>query len=92
MSYSIYLIQSHYDQTVSHFKNLQCLITQEDKIILMGDAVLRADHEYIQDMKHIYVLESESLLLHTKPPHLSIINYNELAEYILNANQCVRLN
>lgn len=89
---TIYLLQGNYVQTQATLQKLTTLLTEQDVIVLFGEAILAWLDEKIQLSNPIYMLDEEQVYvqeLDNSP--LKIVSFDELADLILAYQQCVRL-
>lgn len=89
---TIYLLQGNYVQTQATLQKLTTLLTEQDVIVLFGEAILAWLDEKIQLSNPIYMLDEEQIYvqeLDNLP--LKIVSFDELADLILAYQQCVRL-
>lgn len=89
---TIYLLQGNYVQTQATLQKLTTLLTEQDVIVLFGEAILAWLDEKIQLSNPIYMLDEEQIYvqeLDNSP--LKIVSFDELADLILAYQQCVRL-
>lgn len=89
---TIYLLQGNYVQTQATLQKLTMLLTEQDVIVLFGEAILAWLDEKIQLSNPIYMLDEEQIYvqeLDNSP--LKIVSFDELADLILAYQQCVRL-
>lgn len=89
---TIYLLQGNYVQTQATLQKLTMLLTEQDVIVLFGEAILAWLDEKIQLSNPIYMLDEEQIYvqeLDNLP--LKIVSFDELADLILAYQQCVRL-
>lgn len=89
---TIYLLQGNYVQTQATLQKLTMLLTEQDVIVLFGEAILAWLDEKIQLSNPIYMLDEEQIYvqeLDNLP--LKIMSFDELADLILAYQQCVRL-
>lgn len=89
---TIYLLQGNYVQTQATLQKLTMLLTEQDVIVLFGEAILAWLDEKIQLSNPIYMLDEEQIYvqeLDNLP--LKIMSFDELADLILAYQQCVHL-
>lgn len=89
---TIYLLQGNYVQTQATLQKLTTLLTEQDVIVLFGEAILAWLDEKNQLSNPIYMLDEEQIYvqkLDNLP--LKIMSFDELADLILAYQQCVRL-
>lgn len=89
---TIYLLQGNYVQTQATLQKLTMLLTEQDVIVLFGEAILAWLDEKMQLSNPIYMLDEEQIYvqeLDNLP--LKIMSFDELADLILAYQQCVRL-
>lgn len=88
---TLYLIQASYASTPLALSKLKQLYTQGDKVVLMGESVMHATHEVIQNIVECYVLENEQPLLTAHPAHIQLIDYTTFATLCLQFNRSISL-
>lgn len=89
---TLYLIQSCFSQTDRILTQLDQMYSPHDHIILMGDAVLYAHDNRLEQKKNIYILENDAEILPEKcPNHIQLINYVHFAELVLDFTRCISL-
>lgn len=89
---TLYMIQASHAATTQIIEQLSQLYSENDQVILMGDAVLSVEHPFIQQLKQIYILENEAELLpQPEVKNLKIINYAEFAELCLGFSRCISM-
>lgn len=90
---TLYMIQASHAATAQIIEQLSQLYSENDQVILMGDAALSVEHPFIQQLKQIYMLENEAELLPHFPEvkNLKIINYAEFAELCLGFSRCISM-
>lgn len=89
---TIYLLQGNYVQTQATLQKLTTLLTEQDVIVLFGEAILAWLDEKMQLSNPIYMLDEEQIYvqeLDNLP--VKIMSFDELADLILAYQQCVRL-
>lgn len=91
-NHTLYLIQSNYANTELILTKLNSMITSDDSVILMGDALFFIESEAIKSCSNLYILENDAENL---PPIESsatqIIGYDEFSDLVLNFKRCVTL-
>ncbi|WOE32090.1 MULTISPECIES: DsrH/TusB family sulfur metabolism protein [unclassified Acinetobacter] len=89
---NLFLIQSNFAATPQALLKLQSLYSDNDQIVLMGDAVQFVHHFFLQQLKAIYILQNDSdLLLNLNPHNLHVIEYHAFAELCLQHQRCISL-
>ena len=89
---TLYLVQSHFANTESTLSKLNQISTQQDSIVLMGDAILAADSAQLQNKTQLYMLENDADLLASQPhTDIKIINYAEFSDLVLSFQRCISL-
>lgn len=64
----------------------------DDSIIVLGDAVLQITLNIVKDYSNLYCLSNEQTLLNDDvKEHISVIEYTELADLVLQFRRCVTL-
>ncbi len=89
---TLYLIQADYAATAQVLEQLAKIYSENDQVVLMGDAVLAIEHPFLRKLKEIYILENEAELLpQTEISNLKIIHYLEFAELCLGFSRCISM-
>ena len=89
---TLYLIQSEFSATPAVLTQLGQIATTNDSIVLCADAVLFAQDERIKKFPHLYVLKQDAELMNQASfAHLSILDYDQFANLVLNFTRCVSL-
>ncbi|NHC02823.1 hypothetical protein G9F31_03420 [Acinetobacter sp. 187] len=89
---TLYLVQSHFANTQSALSKLNQISTQQDSIVLMGDAVLAADSVQLKNTTQLYMLENDAELFASQPhTDIKIINYAEFSDLVLSFQRCISL-
>ena len=90
---SLYLVQSNFSATPSVLSKLEQLYSPEDSVVLMGESVLQFQQSFLQQLKYLYVLETDAeILAGQKIENMQIISYAEFADICLKHSRCIRLN
>ena len=89
---NLFLIQSDFSTTPSALAKLEKIYHPEDTVILMGEAVLHQNAEFIQNLDHVYVLETEAEnLAQSDLANIQVISYAQFADVVLNFKRSIRL-
>lgn len=88
---SLYLVQSDYEKTLPILERIETIYSENDSIILMGEAVLHYMNQFLIEKFRIYILESELGLLNEElvPSHIKILNPSQFADLVLEYNRCI---
>lgn len=88
---TLYLVQSDYEKTKSVIERIETIYSQNDSIVLMGDAVLHCFHDLLIKKSRIFILESEIDLLSEDipPPHIKALSSSDFADLILDYTRCI---
>lgn len=88
---SLYLVQSDYEKTLPILERIETIYSENDSIILMGEAVLHYMNQFLIEKSRIYILESELGLLNEElvPSHIKILNPSQFADLVLQYNRCI---
>ncbi len=89
---TLYLIQSNYVATAQSIEQLAQIYAPDDQVVLLGEAVLAINHDFIQSLAVVYVLENDAELL-TQPyaSNVKIIDYADFAALCLAFSRCVSM-
>ena len=87
---NLYLIQSGYQQTLHVLEKLSTVAGSNDAVVLMGDAVLHAQHTHLHHLS-CYILENEIALLGTAAVDIKALSYAEFADLCLQYQRCITL-
>ncbi|MFM6957155.1 MAG: hypothetical protein ACKOXD_00940, partial [Acinetobacter sp.] len=64
----------------------------DDSIVVLGDAVLQITLNIVKDYSNLYCLSNEQTLLNDDvKEHISVIEYTEFADLVLQFRRCVTL-
>ena len=89
---TLYLVQSSFNASPTIFKKLENLHSENDAVVLMGEAVLHANNTFIQNLNHIYVLENEvENLTQSISEKIQVISYAQFADLALNFKRSISL-
>jgi len=89
---TLYIIQANYAATAQVLEQLAKIYSENDQVILMGDAVLLVEHPFLKQLKQFFILENEAELLpQPEIDNLKIIHYAEFAELCLGFNRCISM-
>ncbi|MFC6053274.1 sulfur relay protein TusB [Acinetobacter sp. Ac_877] len=89
---TLYLVQSSFNTTPAMLKKLKQLYAENDAVVLMGEAVLHQNAEFIQNLDHVYVLETEAEnLAQSDLANIQVISYAQFADVVLNFKRSIRL-
>lgn len=92
---TLYLVQSHFANTDAMLSKLNQIWSQQDSIVLMGDAVLAVDFEQLLGKSNLYILKNDAELLASNPKTdisgIKIINYTEFSDLVLSFQRCISL-
>jgi sulfur relay protein TusB/DsrH len=80
---TLYLLQGSYAALEQHIQTLTQVLTTEDSVVLMGDAVLKHQHKVLLQHAHCYVLEQDVALLGDLAHQLTTLNYAQFADLVL---------
>ncbi|USE84667.1 DsrH/TusB family sulfur relay protein [Acinetobacter tibetensis] len=89
---TLFLIQSDYSSVNTKLVQLQSLLQSSDSVVLMGDAVLHAQHDTLQQVERLYVLDTDAaLLIQQLPTHIQVISYAQFADICLAHTRCMTI-
>ena len=89
---TLFLIQAAYSNTEKVWIDLAEMAQTDDSIIVLGDAVLQITLNIVKDYSNLYCLSNEQTLLNDDvKEHISVIEYTELADLVLQFRRCVTL-
>ena len=91
-NHTLYLIQSNYANTESILTKLNSMITSDDSVVLMGDAVFFSQSVNTQICSNLYVLKNDAENIpNVETVDFKIINYDQFSDLILSYSRCVTL-
>lgn len=90
-SNTLYLVQASYSAAPLALSKLRQLYTAGDSVVFMGDAVMHASLDTLQEMKNCYVLENEQALLNGSSQQIQLIDYDAFAALCLQYSRCINL-
>lgn len=91
-NYTLYLIQSNYANTETILTKLNSMITSDDSVVLMGDAVFFSQSVNTQICSNLYVLKNDAENIpNVETVDFKIINYDQFSDLILSYSRCVTL-
>ena len=89
---TLYLVQSSFNASPAAFNKLEKLHSENDAVVLMGEAVLHANTAFIQSSHHVYVLENEvENLIQPISEKIQVISYAQFADLALNFKRSISL-
>lgn len=89
---TLYLVQSSFNATPAMLKKLKQLYAENDAVVLMGESVLHHNAEFLQNLNHVYVLETEAEnLAQSDLANIHVISYAQFADVVLNFKRSIRL-
>ena len=89
---TLFLVQSTFNQTDSNLDQLEHLYSENDQLVLMGDAVLFVHDQRLLNKQHIAILENDAeILVDEIPNHIQKISYAQFADLVLGFKRCIRL-
>lgn len=90
---SLYLVQSTFAATDTTLSKLAQIYSVQDTVILMGEAVLKLSHPFVQQLQGLYILDKDAeILVDQMPENVTVISYAEFADICLQYTRCIRLN
>ena len=89
---TLYLVQSSFANTENVLNKLTQIYSEQDSIVLMGDAALAIHAQQLQGMAKVYLLENDTQLLASTLNHaFKSINYSEFSDLVLSYTRCISL-
>jgi sulfur relay protein TusB/DsrH len=88
---TLYLLQGSYAALEQHIQTLAQVLTTEDSVVLMGDAVLKHQHTVLLQHAHCYALEQDLALLGDVAHQLTTLNYAQFADLVLAHSRHISL-
>ena len=89
---TLYFIQSEFAKTNDILNQLEKMANLNDSIVLFSDAVLFAQDQRLVKYPHLYILEQDAELNPMSLPiHIEQLNYDGLANLVLNFTRCISL-
>ena len=88
---TLFLVQSSFHTASQHLNGLSHVLSSEDSIVLMGDAVLHYQHGTLQNFMNVYALYTDLEILGETSHDLISIDYAQFADLCLKFNRCISL-
>jgi len=89
---TLFLIQAAYSNAEKVWNDLAAIAQTEDSIVVLSDAVLQLTPSVVKDYSNLYCLSNEQSLLNDDvKEHISVIEYTEFADLVLQFERCVTL-
>lgn len=88
---TMYLLQGNYAAVDQHIQTLAQLLTSEDDVVLMGDAVLKHQHPILQQHTRCYALISDLEILGATTHQLTALDYAQFADLVLQHSRHICL-
>lgn len=87
---NLFLLQSSFATTAQAIAKLKALYHPNDQVVLMGDAAQFSKDPFIQQLKHVYILQTDvDLLMNLNTEHIQVIEYNTFADLCLQHARCI---
>ena len=91
-NHTLYLIQSNYANTESILTKLNSIITSDDSVVLMGDALFFSQSVNTQICSNLYLVENDAENVpNIESVDFKIIGYDQFSDLILDYTRCVTL-
>lgn len=88
---TLYLVQSNFHAADNHLNKLANVFTEQDTVVLMGDAVLQHQHEALNNYLNVYALNNDLEILGNISHDLIGIDYAKFADLCLQFTRCISL-
>lgn len=89
---TLYLLQSEFAKTETAITQLEQVYSDNDAIVLMGDAVLFAHDLRWQTKPQVFVLQQDAIVLSPDlASHIQAIDYDQFANLVLQFKRCISL-
>ena len=89
---TLFLVQSPYNNVNKILDELAHMAKADDHIVMMGDSVLQVTDAVVDIYQNIYCLNNEqSLLQDALKQHISILEYAQFADLVLQFQRCITL-
>ena len=89
---TLYLLQSDYAATASILDQLAQIHTPDDSVVLMGESLLYVEHDFLQQLPRVYLLENDAqILVSPLPEHATLLNYAQFADLCLAFKRCISM-
>ena len=89
---TLYFIQSEFAKMNDILNQLEQMANLNDSIVLFSDAVLFAQDQRLITYPHLYILKHDAELNPMPlPSHIQQIDYDGLANLVLNFTRCISL-
>lgn len=88
---TLFLLQGDFKQASSLLQQLQQMAAKTDPVVLMAESTLLLDHPDLQAYP-LYILSTEAeLLTLTIPESVTVLNYSQLTDLLLQYPRCISL-
>lgn len=88
---TLYLLQGSYAALEQHISTLAQVLTANDSVVLMGDAVLKHQHPIFSTHDACYALKTDLELLTAANHQLNAIDYVQFADLVLQHSRHISL-
>lgn len=88
---TLYLVQSNFYAADNHLNKLANVFTEQDSVVLMGDAVLQHQHDVLSSYLNVYALNNDLEILGNVSHDLIGIDYAKFSELCLQFTRCISL-
>ena len=89
---TLFLVQSPYNNVNKILDELAHMAKADDHIVMMGDSVLQVTDAVVDIYQNVYCLNNEqSLLQDALKQHISILEYAQFADLVLQFQRCITL-
>ena len=89
---TLYFIQSEFAKTDMILNQLWQMVSLNDSIVLFADAVLFAQDQRLAAYPYLYIIKQDAELNPIPlPSHIQQLNYDDLANLVLNFTRCISL-
>ncbi|MEB3753847.1 hypothetical protein [Acinetobacter sp. MD2(2019)] len=88
---TLFLLQANFNQATQLLIQLKNMASPSDAVVLMSEAALLVNHPDLA-LYPLYVLKTEAeLLTSTIPDHVSVLDYDQLTDLLLQYSRCISL-
>lgn len=89
---TLFLLQSEFAKTSTCLEQLIQISTPQDPVVLLGEAVLFAQDQRLQQFTSVYVLETEiDLIPDNIKTQIKVLSYLEFSDLVLDFKHCMSL-
>lgn len=88
---TLFLLQADFKQASQLLQQLQQMAEKTDPVVLMAESTLLLDHPDLQSYP-LYILNTEAeLLTLTVPESVTVLDYSQFTDLLLQYQRCISL-